>query len=109
METPVTIEPSFDPAVHEYTAHYQEWQEVKATATPYDDVVSIGIKAGTQSRPDIRINPNRINGNTVQLFTVSSSSSAGIAGLDMPFFITFQATFKGETGQPYKVNIVSSD
>lgn len=83
---------------------------VKATATPYDgDVVSISIKAGTQSRPDIRINPNRINGNTVELFTISSSSSAGIAGLDMPFFITFQATFNGETGQPYKVNIVSSD
>ena len=109
METPVTIEPSFDPAVHEYTAHYQETQEVKATATPYDnDAVSISIKAGTQSRPDIKINPNRINGNTVQLFTVSSGSSTGVAGLDMPFFITFQATFAGTAGQPYKVNIVSA-
>lgn len=108
-ETPVEIEPQFDPEITEYEAQYTTGQTVKITATPVYRNATIAIKAGNEQNPNIKINPSRISGGTVEMGTRNSSSTAGAAGIAMPFFLTFQATYGVQEGRTYKVNIVSAD
>lgn len=107
-ETPVTIEPPFDPDVDEYNARVGTTaQSVKIKATPDDSRAEILFNAG-KGTTDIDINPSCISGDTLQIGTHNGGSTAGATGINLPFYVTLQATADGESGQLYKINIVTA-
>lgn len=79
-------------------------QTVIVKATPDDSRAGIEFKAG-KGTTDISLNPSCIDGDTLQLGTHNAGSTAGSTGINLPFFVTVQATANGESGQLYKLNL----